>query len=103
MGISMLKLNHVKEAMENFQASNNYDTAENPGAFDGMGQCYHKLRKYNEALGEYQSALDIEGKNVDYLLHRAQCHYDMGNYDLANKDFELALTQDETDSLVHYK
>jgi lipoprotein NlpI len=43
MGVSKLKSNSVKNAMADFHRSMELDTVDNPGVYDGMGQCQHKL------------------------------------------------------------
>ena len=36
-------------------------------------------------------------------MHRAQCNYDLGDYDLSIEDLNLALTINEEDPQVHYR
>lgn len=43
----------------------------NPGIFDGLGQCYHAQGKYDEAIGEFEQALEKESHNVQFLKNRA--------------------------------
>jgi len=45
--------------------------SENPGIFDGLGQCYHTLGKYDEALTEFESALKNDPFNLEFLKNRA--------------------------------
>jgi len=47
--------------------------------------------------------LEKEPNNVEFLLHRSQCFYDMGQFEDAIHDLEHALKQNEGDSLVLYK
>lgn len=47
--------------------------------------------------------MDKEPANVDYLTHRAQCYYDMGNFEHAIADLETALTEDPANPEVLYR
>lgn len=76
---------------------------ENPGIQDGLGQCFHKLKDYEKAIGSFKESIEKEPHNVDFLTNRALCYYDMGEYDLAIEDLQLALKQNESDPMVLYR
>ena len=61
MGISKLKSRDPWTAKVHFdEALAKDERGENPGIFDGLGQCYHKMGKYDDAIREYTSAIDAE-------------------------------------------
>lgn len=78
MATSKFKDNKVREAIEDFKRSQELD--DNPGIYDGLGCCYHALKQYDEAINEFNSAIDKKPRNVEFLKNRAQCYYDMGQF-----------------------
>lgn len=48
---------------------------------------------YNDALTDYDYAIDKDPKNTEYMMHRAQCYCDMKNYEAAIKDLNAALVE----------
>jgi len=51
-----------------------------------MAQCYHKLGKYQEAITQFNLAIDAEVEKgnkypVNFLKNFAQCHFDNGQYE----------------------
>ena len=51
---------------------------ENPAAHDGLGCCHHANSDYEDAIAEFQIAIDAKPSNIDFLKNRAQCYFDMG-------------------------
>jgi tetratricopeptide (TPR) repeat protein len=87
LGTSKLKSNQVDEAIRDFNESDRHDNnQENPGIFDGLGQCYHKIKEFEKAISYFKMALEKEPKNVDFLVNRALCYYDMQEYESSIDD-----------------
>lgn len=80
-GISQFKSRRYLEAIEDFKESYELDRqnsrADNAGIFDGQGSCFHALRDYDQALSFFNSAIDKDAKNTQFLMNRAQCYYDL--------------------------
>lgn len=103
-GTSKLRANQVREAIDDFRRSDELDQEmENPGIFDGLGQCHHAMRNFTEAIDEFKTAIDKEPKNVDFRVHRAKCYFDMQKFDLAADDLQVALDQNDADPQVLYR
>ena len=49
------------------------------------------LRKFDEAIEQFKMAIEKEPHNVEFLVHRAQCHYDMENFEDSIEDLQTAL------------
>lgn len=62
-----------------------------PGILDGLGQCYHVLGNYDEALENYLLALTKQPNNVEFLKNRSQCFYDLKMYEESANDLDKAL------------
>ena len=45
----------------------------------------------DKALEYYNDAVQGDSENTEFLMHRSQCHYDLGEYDQAIEDLNLAL------------
>ena len=48
-----------------------------PGCYDGLGQCYHILHNYDEALENYNLAINKAPTSIEFKKNRAQCYYDL--------------------------
>lgn len=87
LAYSRLRNNQVDEAIRDFNESDRHDNnQENPGIFDGLGQCYHKIKEFEKAISYFKMALEKEPKNVDFLVNRALCYYDMQEYESSIDD-----------------
>ena len=76
----------------------------NAGNLDGLGCCYHMQGKYNDALTEYDNAIDSDNKNTEFLMHRSQCYFDMKNFEQSIKDLKDALVESKgTNPQILYK
>jgi len=61
LGISKLHDHKPNEAKVHFEKALGLDTnRENPGIYDGLAQCYHKLGKFTEAIEEFKNAIKAE-------------------------------------------
>lgn len=57
-----------------------------PYTFDTRGYAYAHLRKYDEALKDFKSALELDPKLGDAYFHRAQVYAETNQKDLAAAD-----------------
>lgn len=89
LGISKLNDHKPEEAKVHFERALDLDTnRENPGIFDGLARCYHRLGRYQEAIEEFKNALNLEKEKgnhfpVEFLKNYAQCYFDMGDFDMS--------------------
>lgn len=94
-GLSQLNLQNPTDAIEDFKAAKLRDDPNNinAGNQDGLGCCYHMQGKYNDALTEYDNAIELEPKNTEFMMHRSQCYFDMKNFEASIKDLDAALVE----------
>lgn len=104
-GISQLKSRRYMEAIEDFKQSYELDNKpeKNPGVYDGQGCCYHALRDYDKALTFFNTAIDKDQTNTQFLMNRAQCYYDLRMFTESIRDLTQALQINETDPQVLYR
>lgn len=76
LGTSKLKAGLIDEAIADFKIAEEKDISM-AGILDGLGQCYHALKVYDEALDFYQRALKLDADNVEFLKNRSQTYYDL--------------------------
>ena len=57
----------------------------------------------DKALEFYNDAVEGDEENTEFLMHRAQCHYDLGEYDKSIEDLNIALHIKSDDPQVHYR
>ena len=69
MGVSKLKSRIIREAIDDFNRSNSLE--ENPAVYDGLGCCKHALRDYDEAIINFNMAIEAKENNVEFLKNRA--------------------------------
>jgi len=101
MGVSKLKSRLIHEAIADFQQSERLE--ENPAVWDGLGCCYHALRRFDDAIVEFNKAITEKPYKVDFLKNRAQCYFDMQEYQKAIDDLNTALHHNSSDPQVLYK
>lgn len=59
--MSKLHDHKPEEAKKHFERALDLDVnRENPGIFDGIAQCYHKMGKFPEAIEEFKNAIQAE-------------------------------------------
>ena len=61
-----------------------------------------RLGKQEEALKKYQQVIDKNPSFADAYLYRGGLHYEMEQWENAQKDFERALNLDPNNALAHY-
>jgi hypothetical protein len=61
-----------------------------------LGTCYLGLHEYPEALTYFTRAIEHNPRTSSYYEHRAECHYEMHQYQLALQDFQAAIKYDDT-------
>jgi tetratricopeptide (TPR) repeat protein len=93
---SKIKSNLVHEAIKDFLEAGRLED-DIPGIYDGLGQCYHNLKNYDEALENYNLAITKAPTNVEFLKNRAQCHFDLQQFDHSSKDLNTAIDQNPHD------
>ena len=65
------------------------------------GLIYSELNNHEQAIANYNKAVDLDPNFADAYYHRGMTHQLMGNYQLAIKDFEkfLTLTPDAPEAI----
>ena len=119
------KQKRIDDALEDFQQSlalnkkeiEKGDTdGDNPGILDGLGCCYHEMRDFEKARKYFDEAIEDSGSKdddeesstkavdkVEFLKHRAQCYYDMGDFERSIADLTRGLSCNSKDPQVLYK
>jgi len=54
------------------------------------GNCYHRLRKFAEAISDFSMAIKLNPLCEESYYSRGVCRYLLDNYQLAINDFEKA-------------
>ena len=78
LATSKLKAGQLEPAIEEFKRSEAIE--KTPAIQDGLGCCYHASRQYNAAITAFNWAINKEPRNIEFLKNRAQCYFDMGQY-----------------------
>lgn len=78
LGVSKLKSRQIHKAIKYFKESERLD--EQPAVWDGLGCCYHALRDFDEAIEQFNKAIQAQEHNVEFLKNRSQCFFDMAQY-----------------------
>lgn len=99
LGQSKLKSKQVESAISDFnQAQQLCRTTEALAAIlDGLGQAFHKLGNYEDALVNFKDCLDLSPHNVEYLKNIAQCHFDIQEFKESAEYLEKALLENSQD------
>ena len=66
---SYIKENQLEQAIDNFKRS--MLEGENPASLDGLGQCYHMMGKFEEAIDHFDQAISLKPKDIEFLKNRA--------------------------------
>ena len=74
-GISKLASKNYHDAIKDFGLSEDLEEGpvdkRNAGIPDGIGQCFHSLREYDQAMSFYDQAIEMDETNTDFLMHRS--------------------------------
>ena len=101
MATSRLKDGQISQAIADFKSS--AEIKPQPAINDGLGQCYHKLGEYDNAIKAFNSAIEAEPRNIEFLKNRSQCYFDMTWYQRSINDLAIALDINDSDPQVLYK
>ena len=101
----MLKSKTFKDAENDFVKAQSLEVdEENPGIYNGLGSCYLALKDFERALANMDKAIEKDPENVEFLMNRAQCYFEMGKPKLSIEDLEQAVECDRSDNpLVLYR
>ena len=106
-GFSKLASKNFHEAVLDFKESEKFEVKEddkgNAGIPDGLGCCKHALKDYHDALHHYDIAIEQDPSNTEFLMHRAQCYYDLGQFDRSIEDLNTALNITQDDAQLYYR
>lgn len=67
----------------------------------GLGMRYLSEGNYAEAIIAFTAAIDIDPKQADAYLGRAEAYFGIDEVDLAVADFEAAVAMDETNEAIY--
>jgi tetratricopeptide (TPR) repeat protein len=68
--------------------------------WDGIGWSLNRLGDYTQAISYLDKALEIDPKNIDALIFKAQALYNIGNRTGANYYFGKAFEIDPNNELA---
>ena len=68
-GVSYLKSREFRKAESDFILSNT--KMSNPRSLDGLGQCYHMMNRFDDAIEKFDDAIEIDPRNTEFLKNRA--------------------------------
>ena len=72
LGVSRLRSRHVRDAEDDFRKSlEKAQDNEIPKIQDGLGCCYVAMEKFEDAIKEFNEAIEKEPTNVEFLKNRA--------------------------------
>ena len=91
LATSKLKAGQIDSAIEQFGESHKIEDSPRALIQDGLGCCYHERQDYDKAIGAFNNAIKAEPRNIEFLKNRAQCYYDMTNYEQCISDLATAL------------
>lgn len=106
-GLSKLLNKNYHDAIDDFRKSGDFEITghnnRNAGISDGLAQCFHALKDYDQAIGYFDAACDQDETNTDFLMHRAHCYYDQKHYDKAIHDLLKGLSIVNYDPMLYYR
>ena len=69
MAKSYIREQNYEKAIDHFRRS--MQTEENPSSLDGLGQCFHMMGKFEEAIYHFDQAITLKPKDIEFLKNRA--------------------------------
>jgi len=66
-------------------------------AFNLRGVSFHEIKKYKEAIADYNEAIDLTGRDPIIYYNRAITHHELKNLEAALSDFNNAIKYDSKD------
>jgi tetratricopeptide (TPR) repeat protein len=70
--------------------------------FDYIGLTEFGLKRYNNALVYFDSAIHLDSKVADFYAHRGMVHEVLHNYEGAKNDYIIALSYDRDHSIAQH-
>lgn len=71
------------------------EKGEHPFIYAERGDNYHCMRKYKQAIDDYNKAIALMPQDVSFLAARGKTYYKLKKYQLALKDFNEAILLDK--------
>lgn len=65
-------------------------------AYNNRGNAYREMKKYREALQDYNQALSLDPQFVIAYSNRGNVYYDQQNYQMAIRDYNKAISLDSS-------
>lgn len=85
--VTLSVLNKHEEAVPDYTQYIKYMQDEpNPKAYNWRGMSYQQLKQPSKALEDFNRAIQLDGKNTEFLLNRSQLNSAMGNKAQARAD-----------------
>jgi tetratricopeptide (TPR) repeat protein len=73
-----------------YQINPNYKNIINGDFYYFKGRCYHNLKKFNDAISQFNDAIKLGDNNSGYLYYyRGLSHFAIKNYENACSDFKI--------------
>lgn len=93
IGISELQMEHLNEALKNFQRASRYNVnlAE---AYNNAGAVLYFQKRYGKAIGEYKKALKLNDSDASFHVNIAAAYFSRKNYDIAIEEYKRAIELD---------
>lgn len=88
-GLLLLE-DHPQKAIDDFNICEQFgDEYITPLIYSPRGNCYGRLQKYEEALSDFTTAIDLNQDLIISYQDRAMTYQILGKYKLAEKDLEM--------------
>jgi tetratricopeptide (TPR) repeat protein len=75
---------------------------KDPRAYEGLGALYAELKRFGEAMGEYESGLRIDSTSVNLLNGLAYVYKEMGQYQKAIDYYNKSLRYEKDNLSTQY-
>ncbi len=95
------QLNYI-DSMNTFDKVIERDKGKNPKSLHGRGRVLTKLRLYDRALDDLESADKLDPHNINILIDLAAVKYLLGDYSDSAKDYEKILAEHPKDADALY-